>query len=43
MADALWLEGETVVQFEIVSNCDLKKQNNSPEASNRAGGPAEIL
>ena len=25
MADALWLEGETVVQFEIVSNCDLKK------------------
>ena len=26
MADALWLEGETVVQFEIVSNCDLKKQ-----------------
>ena len=26
MADALWLEGETVVQFEILSNCDLKKQ-----------------
>ena len=29
MADALWLEGETVVQFEIVSNCDLKKNKTT--------------